>query len=330
MVSIHYSYKLIVLIADWTNIEPACSSDGMQSPINLNDAEVIIPDEVPLFESNKYGCSSWHQGVDDAHMKVKLPDCRNITVTYQGTKYYLDSIHFHSPSEHVNGGSYYDAEAHMLHYSDSGEWLLVGVLLQASAANLRTTNNTMLNTLWRNGGSSVEEISVMKPVTDTVSPLQPYLTFFPSIHSFYSYSGSLTTPPCTSSLWFVFASPVFVSLDDLTLIRSTASSVKNSIVSEYGNTNRPIQPTHGRKILYVGAYPSTESGGGGGDTQLSDVDYSLLLYAVITSVFFWIAGIAFCVGKCKRGGESSPKSFAGNDLSISLVARTKRDSTRFF
>jgi hypothetical protein len=218
----------------------------------------------------------------------------------------------------------------MLHYSDAGEMLLVGVLLQASAANLRTTNNTLLNTIWRNGGSTVTEISVMKSVTDTGHPLKPYLDFFPAIRSYYSYSGSLTTPPCTDSLWFVFAAPVFISLDDLNLLRNTVIYVPNSAVSEFGNTNRPIQPNNGRRIVYVESFASVDSGVDEGeeDTDWSDPSYAsiLLLYSVITSGCFWIAAIIYCVGRSRvlKSGKG------GGDVSVPMLDSPKRDSSRYF
>jgi hypothetical protein len=218
----------------------------------------------------------------------------------------------------------------MLHYSDEGEMLLVGVLLQASAANLRTTNNTLLNTIWRNGGSTVTEISVMKPVTDMERPLKPYLDFFPAIRSYYSYSGSLTTPPCTDSLWFVFAAPVFISLDDLNLIRNTAIYSPNSAVSEYGNSNRPIQPNNGRRIVYVESFAAVDSSVDEGDTEeLSDVTSAVLLYTFISSGCFWVAVIIYGIWRWREMRRSESQRAKGG-ITMPMLDNPKRESSRYF
>lgn len=59
---------------------------------------------------------------------VVLSQCnRDHTVTVLGKTYTLAQFHFHTPSEHVINGVRYQAEAHLVHLSDDGKALVVGL-----------------------------------------------------------------------------------------------------------------------------------------------------------------------------------------------------------
>ena len=70
----------------------------------------------------------------------------------------------------------------------------------------------------------------------------------PQQRSYYTYSGSLTTPPCSEGVrWFVLKDPVFVSqeaIDNLHLIISLFPGYDG-----YDKNNRPVRPLNGRAVL---------------------------------------------------------------------------------
>ena len=145
----------------WGNLYPQC--DGrVQSPINLAEAihnDLIQP---PLFRSVSGGCKKWSMGASTTSFSVQFSSagCYNLTMTFGGIKYYLEQLHFHSPSEHTIGGGMYGAEAHLIHRSfDSYDvFLLVGIFLDVATTKHSNTNNTFLNTLWNEGGNLLENI----------------------------------------------------------------------------------------------------------------------------------------------------------------------------
>jgi carbonic anhydrase len=145
----------------WGNLYPQC--DGrVQSPINLAEAvhnDLIQP---PEFKSLSGGCKRWQMGASTTSFSAEFSasGCYNLTMTFQGIRYYLEQLHFHSPSEHTIGGGTYSAEAHLIHRSfDSYEvFLLVGIFLDVTTTKHAGTNNTFLNTLWNLGGQTLESI----------------------------------------------------------------------------------------------------------------------------------------------------------------------------
>ena len=61
----------------------------------------------------------------------------------------------------------------------------------------------------------------------------------PADRSYFSYVGSLTTPPCTEGVrWFVLKDPVTVS-----------SSEIGTFTKLYPRNARPLQPVNGREVL---------------------------------------------------------------------------------
>jgi hypothetical protein len=81
--------------------------------------------------------------------------------------------------------------------------------------------------------------------------LSPYRTLFPGSSSFYSYVGSLTTPPCDANAnWIVFAASVPISSDDLDILRAVLLTVNDTVADSDGSTRRPLVSTNGRQIIY--------------------------------------------------------------------------------
>ena len=60
----------------------------------------------------------------------------------------------------------------------------------------------------------------------------------PGDRGYWTYMGSLTTPPCTEGVrWFVFEQPISISR---TQLRAFADALQDQLP--------PVQDTHGRRI----------------------------------------------------------------------------------
>jgi carbonic anhydrase len=140
-----------------------------------------------------------------------------------GKRYDLAQFHFHSPSEHTVAGKHFDMEAHLVHRDTEGKLAVVGVFLK------KGQELAALKGVWENLPKSEAEKTVAGVTADATALL-------PAHRAYYSYSGSLTTPPCSEGVsWFVIAEPVEVSAEQIEAFRAIVS--RNA---------RPVQPLNGR------------------------------------------------------------------------------------
>ena len=71
----------------------------------------------------------------------------------------------------------------------------------------------------------------------------------PGSRSYYTYTGSLTTPPCTEGVhWFVMAQPVAISRAAVARLHLIISMFPD--YSGYANNNRPVRLLDGRAVLF--------------------------------------------------------------------------------
>ena len=116
--------------------------------------------------------------------------------------------------------------AHLVHRDAAGDIVVVAVLLEAGHSN------PLLETLWNNLPPEKEKPHAVPGVSIDVSQLLP-----PSL-GYYTFPGSLTTPPCTENVtWYVLKSPEQISAEQVT-----------TFATIYPRDARPIQPLHHRKI----------------------------------------------------------------------------------
>jgi carbonic anhydrase len=144
-----------------------------------------------------------------------------------GTKQYqLLQFHFHHPSEERLDGKSFEMVAHLVHKDSQGDLVVVAVLVRHGKAN------PLIETLWAN-------LPREKGVERTVEGTQiDAATLLPSERSYYTFTGSLTTPPCSEDVtWFVLRNPVQFSGGEIARFARL-----------YPMDARPIQPLNGRVI----------------------------------------------------------------------------------
>jgi carbonic anhydrase len=135
-------------------------------------------------------------------------------------------FHFHKPNEEKLNGKTYDMVAHLVHRDQGGKLAVVAVLLAAGSAS------PLIKTLWDNLPKEKETETVVDRVKINVADL------LPTNKAYYTFAGSLTTPPCSEGVtWFVLKSPALISTDDIA-----------RFAKSYPMNARPVQPLNGREV----------------------------------------------------------------------------------
>ena len=117
---------------------------------------------------------------------------------------------------------------HLLHKSADGKMVIVAVRVVED----RSLGNAILAMLW-------DHLPKVAHKTETITDLVNPGGLLPADRSYWTYTGSLTTPPCTEGVqWFVFEQELGISR---TQLRTFSSMFKT-------DTREPQDP-HGRKIL---------------------------------------------------------------------------------
>jgi carbonic anhydrase len=241
----NWGYKGNVGPEFWGRLSPAyklCAEGKSQSPIDIakNDASavntlVLHYQEAPLIEM-KDGKTQLLIGdkktiFNDGHtIQVNYRSNENEWVSYESHKYQLRQFHFHSPSESQINGESASLEIHFVHQGDHGRVLVVGVLINGGDEN--PVLQTIIDHFPTVADGKEHVISGVK--------LNPQ-DLFPLDSDYYSFMGSLTTPPCTEGLhWVVMASHITASPAQIAEIRQALG----------GANARAVQSLNGRKITY--------------------------------------------------------------------------------
>jgi carbonic anhydrase len=224
----HWTYAGDTGVTHWGDLSSewaTCKSGQAQSPIDLITKNAVLDAKLPAFEF-KYGklpLSIFNNG-----HTVQVPNDKDYTIKVNGQLYKLAQFHLHSPSEHLVDGKPLDFELHLVHKSDQGAITVVGVLFKKGKEN-KALAPVITN-------APAELATEAKPVANVDVDLAQLL---PQKHGYYSYTGSLTTPPCTEGVnWIVMQSFPEISEAQIAKFREVT----------HGDTVRPAQPLGARKV----------------------------------------------------------------------------------
>jgi carbonic anhydrase len=151
--------------------------------------------------------------------------------SFAGVEYTLAQFHLHAPSEHTIAGAKFDGELHLVHKNAKGEISVVGILLK------KGKENKILAPVF--AAAPAEESHEAKPVANVSVDLA---SLVPAKSAYYSYPGSLTTPPCSEGVkWFVLTKPIEISEAQLKKFQDVM----------HGGNARPVLPLGARKVAEV-------------------------------------------------------------------------------
>lgn len=218
--------------SQWGKLSPEfapCEEGKAQSPIDISDAaEVDLVDIEFHYGETERGLEANHSIYNNSHtIQVNVGD--GSYIIYNGISYELAQFHFHSPSEHTINGEAAAMELHFVHIDhNSGALAVVGVLLVEGEGENKAYSN-----IFDNMPADVGEPETLAEPVDLKALL-------PKRRAYYTYQGSLTTPPCSEIVrWLLLDMPVALSRAQI-----------EAYTALYTGNARPVQPLGKRDLLH--------------------------------------------------------------------------------
>ncbi len=207
----------------WAEIDPkyrACGSGKRQSPINIETRDVEKAALKPIHFDYRAGPAEL---VNTGHtIQVNLPDSGS--ARFDNLEHKLVQFHFHTPSEERIDGMAQQMVAHLVHRAGDTRFAVVAVLIKLGK------ENKALRPVFEN-------LPQRESLRATIPALNP-AELLPADPTYFSYVGSLTTPPCTEEVkWYVMKTPVEVSYRQFAAFKAL-----------YKNNSRPVQSLNGRRV----------------------------------------------------------------------------------
>lgn len=219
----HWSYEGPAGPQTWGGLKAEftlCGNGQRQSPIDIRGGLAVDLEPVKFsYQPSPFGV------IDNGHtVQANIAPGNHIEVG--GKRFELVQFHFHRPSEERIDGRQFEMSMHLVHKDDQGRLAVVAVLLdrgQPQPAVQKVWNNLPLE--------KGEELAARVPLE--------LAELLPTDRRYFTYMGSLTTPPCSEGVqWVVMRQPVTLSPEQIDLFARI-----------YPMNARPLQQASGRRIL---------------------------------------------------------------------------------
>jgi carbonic anhydrase len=214
----HWGYEGEMNPSHWGKEFPTCGTGKSQSPIDIKG---------PFAKATQAIKTGYKEGVlkvvNNGHtIQVNVDPGSKLMIGKDS--FDLLQFHFHRPSEEKVNGKPMAMVVHFVHKNQAGKLAVLGVLLTEGA------ENATLKTIWANAPAS-EGPEVVVPNVK----LNP-AALIPKSLGYYSFEGSLTTPPCTEGVaFYILKTPAALSKDQVQAFPFKVNA-------------RPVQPLNGREI----------------------------------------------------------------------------------
>jgi carbonic anhydrase len=217
-----WSYQGETNPTNWSKLSrdfATCDIGQDQSPIDIQGAAKGEPVQIA------FNYKSSPLAVTNNGHSIQVNYAPGSTISIDGDEYQLLQFHFHTPSEHQIAGKAAAMEVHLVHRNAAGKLAVVGVMMNEGK------EDRSIDKIWSAIPPSGQTNTVSNSTIDAASLL-------PANKSYYSYTGSLTTPPCSEGVnWTVLKEPITVSTAQIQEFKKL-----------YPLNARPIRSTNARKV----------------------------------------------------------------------------------
>lgn len=210
---------------NWGKLDPgyrACSQGHEQAPIDIRGAH--LNKGLQPIEFHYIGGPVT---IENTGRTIVVHVNPGSYMVADGQRYELKEFSFHHPSEEAVKGRLTDMDVELLHQSSDGKMAILVVRLSMD----RGDPNAVMAALWPH---LPQKAGASERVTDTINAGG----FLPADRGYWTFTGSLTIPPCTEDVrWFVIQDVLSISRAQL-----------RAFTYIFPMNSRPLQDTHGRKI----------------------------------------------------------------------------------
>ncbi|KAF3937504.1 Nectarin-2 [Dactylella cylindrospora] len=248
---VEFTYLGLTGPVDWVQFGEKCGNGRVQSPINV----------VSTMHVSAYGDVGEYADIGAPGFNFTNTG-HTVEVFYKGqtailggVEYELQRFHFHTPSEHRLDDEWFALEVHFVHQAkaDPNHIAVVGIFIDINDENRSDPMMSRLASLL----PSIENKG--ETVVATHVPLHGVRTAITGAKKF-TYTGSLTTPPCTEGVsWYVSNTVLDVSMRDYRAFKN---------VMKYNSRNLQADPGQQNVVEFAAQFLNGSSTGqnGGGNT----------------------------------------------------------------
>lgn len=219
----HWDYQGGAGPEAWGALKPEftlCKTGQRQSPIDIRGGLAVDLEPVRFdYQASKFAV------LDNGHT-VQVELAKGNTIEIGGKRFELQQFHFHRPSEERIDGRQFEMSLHLVHKDEQGKLAVVALLFDKGPAH------PVLQQVWANLPLERGEAAPARVPLELSALLPPD-------RRYYTYMGSLTTPPCSEGVqWIVMRHPVTLSPEQIEIFARI-----------YPMNARPVQSAAGRRIL---------------------------------------------------------------------------------
>jgi carbonic anhydrase len=208
----------------WGSLAPEnqlCAVGLRQSPIDLRDTLKVDLEPIAF----DYRASTF--SVQDTGRTLLVTPAPGNTLTVRQRRYELRSIEMRMPAETLVAGHRYNMAVHLLHRDAQGRQAILVLPVQQGDAD-----QPALQRFWNH-------LPLEKHLVEAVPEPLDFSSLLPNERAYFTFMGSLSTPPCTEDvLWLVMREPLVASSRQLAVMQRL-----------YPMNARPVQPAGGRLIM---------------------------------------------------------------------------------
>ncbi|KXS20663.1 carbonic anhydrase [Gonapodya prolifera JEL478] len=207
----------------------ACRKGRRQSPINLSSESARLNSSAPIVFKypRKFGAKVANLG----HTVEVIAPEDSALIVRDGVEYSLVQMHLHSPSEHHVTSHARSAEVHLVHRSASGDVQVLAMFLDEDLDSPHVAPAWFRQ--WKD--LAPVKVGLDNAAPAPALPVGALAKTFATLGPFWTYEGSLTTPPCTEGVGWIVAN---------TSVRVSARLLRE-LTSLMPFNARYTQPTHG-------------------------------------------------------------------------------------